>query len=153
MSFLRSWLVFWVTLPFLLMQASSALASWGSFLSMGTTTVNADVSCAPTSGGKAVCGATGMSNTLLVDQFNGSVWSGWKGLAGTVTSPPSCASDGNAHVICAARASNGGLAVTVFNGTSWSPEVIVKGTLASGPNCASLEAGESYAPPAAQAAA
>ena len=31
MSFLRSWLVFWVTLPLLLMQASSALASWARF--------------------------------------------------------------------------------------------------------------------------
>jgi len=141
MLFAKRSLAIWLALPILLIQVGPALASWGSFTSMGSTTVNADVSCAPTSGGKAVCAATGMSNTLLVNEYSGSAWSGWTKLAGAVTSAPSCASDGNAHVVCAARGTSGGLSATIFNGTAWSTEVKVKATLSSGPSCASLGGG------------
>src|SRR5260370_5237197 len=134
-------LVVLLTLLFLLVQAHPAMAAWGSFVSMGSTTVNSDVSCADTTGGQAVCAASGFTNTLLVNHFNGSTWSGWTKLAGAITSAPSCANDGNGHVICAARASNGGMVATVFNGTAWSAETKVNGTLASALSCASLGSG------------
>jgi hypothetical protein len=114
-----------LTLLLLLVQAHPAMAAWGSFVQMGSTTVNSDVSCATTTGGQAVCGASGFTNTLLMNQFNGSTWSGWTKLAGAISSTPSCANDGNGHVICAARASNGGMVATVFNGTAWSAEAKV----------------------------
>jgi hypothetical protein len=41
-----------LALLLLLVQSHPALAIWGSFVSMGSTTVNSDVSCAPTSADK-----------------------------------------------------------------------------------------------------
>jgi len=125
----------------LLVQAYPAMATWGSFVSLGSTTVNSDVSCTASSGGQAVCAASGFTNALLVNQFNGSTWSGWTKLAGAISSAPSCASDGNGHVVCVARASNGGMVATVFNGTAWSAEVKLKASLASAPSCATLGGG------------
>lgn len=124
-----------------ILQALPAMAAWGSFVSMGVTTVNSDPSCAPMPGGKAVCSARGFTNALLVNQFDGTAWSGWTKLAGVVTSGPSCSTDGNGKAICAARATNGGMVYTIFNGTAWSKEVKLKGVLASGPSCASLGGG------------
>jgi hypothetical protein len=130
-----------IALLLLALQTYPSFAAWGSFVSTGTTKVNSDVSCAPTTGGQAVCAASGFGNTMLVNQFNGSAWSGWKALAGVITSAPSCAKDGNGNVICAARSSSGGMSATVFNGTIWSAEIKVTGALATGPSCASLGGG------------
>ena len=44
-----------LTLLSLLVQAYPATATWGSFVSLGSTTVNSDVSCAETTAGQAVC--------------------------------------------------------------------------------------------------
>src|SRR6266536_3098564 len=87
--------------------AQPSMAAWGPFASLGNTTVNSDPSCSPMPGGKAVCSARGFTNSLLVNQFDGTAWSGWTKLAGAVTSAPSCATDGNGKVICAARATSG----------------------------------------------
>ena len=125
----------------MLIQAQPALATWGSFTSLGSTTLNSDVSCAPTSAGQAVCAASSFGNTIVVSQFDGSTWTGWKKLSGAVSSAPSCAADGSGHVVCAARGSTGGLVATVFNGTTWSTEAKVKAALGSGPSCASLGSG------------
>src|ERR1700732_1049484 len=75
----------------LLVKAHPAMATWGSFVSLGTNTVNSDPSCAPLTGGGAVCAARSFTNTMLVNQFNGTAWTGWKNLAGAITSAPSCA--------------------------------------------------------------
>jgi hypothetical protein len=132
---------FLLTLLSLLVQGYPAMASWGSFVSLGTNTVNSDPSCAPVSGGDAVCAARSFANTMLVNQFNGTAWAGWKNLAGAISSGPSCAPDGNGQVICAARASNGGFVYTVFNGTTWSTERQGKASLATGLSCATLGGG------------
>src|SRR5450432_3612666 len=91
---------------YLVLQTLPAMAAWGPFVSLGNNTVNSDPSCAPITGGKAVCAARSFTNTILVNQFNGTNWSTWKSLPGTVTSAPSCAPDGNGQVICAARGTN-----------------------------------------------
>src|ERR1700740_2557757 len=87
----------------LLLSAYPAMANWGSFVSMGSTTVNSDVSCAQAASGQAACAASGFSNTLVVNAFNGSTWAGWTKLAGGISSARSCASTGTGHVVCAAR--------------------------------------------------
>src|SRR5215470_475399 len=130
--------IFLGLLLLLVCQTYSAMAAWSSFVSMGSTAVNSDLSCSATSGGQAVCAASGFTNTLLVNQFNGSTWSGWEKIAGAISSAPSCANDGNGHVICVARSLTGGMVATTFNGTTWSSEVQVQGTLDSVLSCASL---------------
>ena len=123
------------------LQALPAMAAWGPFVPLGSNTVNSDPSCAPLPGGQAVCAARSFTNTILVNQYNGTTWGTWKSLAGAVTSAPSCAPDGNGQVVCAARATNGGMVYTVFNGTSWSAEGKVKASLGSGLSCATLGSG------------
>src|SRR5258708_13741088 len=130
-----------LTLLFLLGQSHPALAAWGPFVSTGATTVNSDPCCAPTNAGQAICAARGFTNSMVVNQFNGSTWSGWAKLAGAITSAPSCASDGTGHAICAARATNSGMVATFFNGSTWSAEAKVKVTLSSGLSCATLGSG------------
>jgi hypothetical protein len=60
----------------LLVHALPAAAAWGPFVSLGTNTVNSDVSCAPLTGGDAVCAARSFTNTILVNQFNGTALAG-----------------------------------------------------------------------------
>jgi len=103
----------------MVLMALPSFGAWGAFVSTGSTIVNSEPSCAPTSGGQAVCAARSLKNTIVVNQFNGTTWGNWKTIAGAVTSAPSCASDGNSKVICAARATNGGMAYTVFSGGTW----------------------------------
>lgn len=134
-------LTLFLVLLCLLVQVRPAMAAWGSFVSLGSNTVNSDPSCAPLSGGKAICAATSFANNLLVNQFDGTAWAGWQKLAGAVTSGPSCAPDGNGKVICAARATNGGMVATVFDGAAWSPEAKLKAQLATGPSCSTLGGG------------
>jgi len=138
---MKARLVVLIATLLLLLQAYPAMATWGGFISLGTNTVNSDPSCAPLSSGAAICAARSFTNTLLVNQFNGTTWSGWKNLSGTITSGPSCAPDGNGQVICAARATGGGMVYSVFNGSAWSAEVTLKASLASGPSCATLGGG------------
>ena len=129
------------SLVLVILSTQPVSAAWGPFVSLGSTTVNSDPSCAPMPGGKAVCSARSFANTLLVNQFDGTNWAGWTKLPGAVTSAPSCATDGNAKVICAARGTNGAMVYTIFNGTTWASEVKLKGLLATGPSCASLGGG------------
>jgi hypothetical protein len=117
-----------LTVLMLLVQANQAMAAWGPFVSLGTNTVNSDASCTGLTGGTAVCGARSLTNTMLVNHFNGTAWAGWKNLAGTITSAPSCAPDGNGQAICAARSTAGGMVYTIFNGTVWSAESSVTGS-------------------------
>src|SRR5450432_546271 len=118
-----------------------ASAAWGPFVAVGTNTVNSDLSCTPLTGGKAVCAARSFTNTVLVNQYNGTAWGAWKSLAGTITSAPSCAPDGKAQIICAARAADGGMVYSIYNGTAWSAEGKLAGALASGLSCATLGGG------------
>jgi phage tail protein X len=60
-----------LTLLSSLIQARPALAAWGSFVSMGSTIVNSDISCAETTTGHVACAATSFGNTLVVNHFNG----------------------------------------------------------------------------------
>jgi hypothetical protein len=120
---------------------SSAWAAWTGLLTMGTTVVLSDPSCASPVAGKAVCAARSIGQTLVVNQWNGTAWAGWKPVAGTVTSNPSCARDGAGKVVCAARNAAGGISATVYNGTAWSALTSVGGQITSEPSCAPLAAG------------
>jgi hypothetical protein len=124
-----------------LLQTIPAMASWEPFVSLGNNPVNSDLSCAPFTGGQAVCAGRSFTNTILVNVYNGAAWGTWKSLPGTVTSAPSCAPDGNGRMVCAARAPNGGMAYSVYDGAVWSKELKVKGSLGSGLSCATLGGG------------
>ena len=122
--------------------ALPAFATWKATVSMGTTVVEADPSCASPSTGLAVCAARGVGQTLVVNQWSGTKWATWKVIAGTVTSNPSCAGDGAGNVICGVRGSTGGLWATIYNGTTWGALTAVGGTLTSEPSCAQIKIGE-----------
>jgi hypothetical protein len=128
---------------FLILQLSAhpAMASWGSFVSTGSTTVNSDVSCAQVASGQAACAASGFSNTLVGNAFNGSTWTGWAKLAGGISSAPSCATTGTGHVVCAVRGASGGLTSSVFDGTNWSNFDNQSVALTSAPGCGSDDNG------------
>lgn len=119
-----------------------AWAAWSGLVSMGTTAVLSDPSCASPVVGKAVCAARGVGQTLVVNQWSGTAWVGWKPVAGTVTSNPSCARDGAGNVVCAARNDKGGISATIYNGTAWGPLTNVGGQITFEPSCANLSAGK-----------
>ena len=118
----------------------SMWASW-SFVSTGTTTGNGNPSCAQATKNLVACAVQSSTYSLMVNQFNGTSWSKWSSLAGTVTSTPTCTGDGSGNVFCAAT-TTGGMEVSIFNGTSWSKPAKVAGTLYSAPSCAEYLAGE-----------
>ena len=89
-----------LTIMVVLCALHPAWAAWTSAVSMGTTIVLSDPSCASPLTGLAVCAARGVGQTLIVNQWNGTKWAVWKTIAGTVTSNPSCAADGAGNVIC-----------------------------------------------------
>jgi hypothetical protein len=93
-----------------LILAPSAWASWGSFVSTGTSTGIGNPSCAQASTGLAACAVRNSASAIMVNRFNGTSWGTWSKLAGTVSSDPSCTSDGAGKVICAATAGAGQLA-------------------------------------------
>jgi hypothetical protein len=111
-----------LTVLMLLTQANQAAAAWGAFVSLGTNPVNSDASCTGLTGGTAVCAARSLTNTMLVNHSNGTAWTGWKNLAGNITSAPSCAPDGTGQAVWAARSTAGGMVYAIFNGTVWSAE-------------------------------
>jgi hypothetical protein len=118
-----------------------AWAAWTSVVSMGTTVVLSDPSCASPSIALAVCAARGVGQTLMVNHWSGASWSGWKTIAGTVTSNPSCAADGTGNVICGVRNAIGGLSTAIYDGTTWGALTGIGGTLTSEPSCARLTLG------------
>jgi hypothetical protein len=120
---------------------SSAWATWSGLVTMGTTVVLSDPSCASPADGKAVCAARGLGQTLVVNQWSGTAWAGWKPVAGTITSNPSCARDGAGKVVCAVRNATGGISATVYNGTTWSALTNVGGQITFEPSCAPLTVG------------
>jgi len=130
-----------VTIMVVFCALHSAWAAWTSAVSMGTTVVLPDPSCASPSTGLAVCAARGVGQTLIVNQWNGTKWSVWKTIAGAVTSNPSCAADGAGNVICGVRNATGGLSAAIYNGTTWGALTSVGSTLTSEPSCAQLTAG------------
>jgi hypothetical protein len=125
----------------MLCAVPSAWATWGARLSMGTTVVLSDPSCASPSTGVAVCAARGLGQTLMVDRFNGNHWSGWTMVAGVVTSNPSCTADGAGDVLCAARNGSGGISASVYDGSTWSTLIKAGGQITSAPSCALLRVG------------
>ncbi len=134
--------VHWLVLAGCLLLCHSARASWSGFVPMGATITIGDPSCTLLTGGKAVCAARGLQQTMLVNQFSGSTWNGWKSIAGVITSSPSCTEDGMGNVFCGAVATTSALAVTKFNGTAWSALATVGGQLTSAPSCTSFAAGK-----------
>lgn len=134
-----------IRVPLTIMVVFCALhpvwAAWTGVVSMGTTIVLSDPSCASPSTGMAVCAARGVGQTLIVNQWNGTAWAVWKTIVGTVTSNPSCAADGADHVICGVRNATGGLSAVIYNGTAWGTLTSVGGTLTSELSCARLTVG------------
>jgi hypothetical protein len=119
----------------------SAQAVWGGFLSTGTATGVGNPSCAFVSTDHVVCAVRTGKAAIMVNEFNGSTWAGWKILATSVTSDPSCTSEGAGKVVCAATATTGNMQVSIFNGTAWSATATVAAALFSAPSCAELAAG------------
>ena len=122
----------------------TASASWGSFVSTGSATGVGNPSCAAVSPNHVVCAVRTGTASIMVNEFNGSTWGGWKVLATSVSSDPSCTSDGAANVICAATATTGALQVMIFNGSTstWSAPSTVPAALFSAPSCAMVTVGE-----------
>lgn len=133
---------YYVVVAVMLSGLPSAWAAWSSLVSMGPTVVLSDPSCASPVEGEAVCAARGLGQTLVVNKWSGSAWSGWKVVAGTVTSNPSCSSDLSGNVLCAARNDSGGISAAVYNGTTWSPFTKAGGQITFEPSCAPLTAGK-----------
>lgn len=119
----------------------SAQAIWGGFVSTGTATGVGNPSCAFVSTDHVACAIRTGKAAIMVNQFNGSTWAGWKTLATSVTSDPSCTSEGAGKVVCAATATTGNLQVAIFNGTVWSAPTTVPAALFSAPSCAELAVG------------
>ena len=130
-----------LTIIVVLCALHPAWAAWTGAVSMGTTVVLSDPSCASPSTGLAVCAARGVGQTLIVNQWSGTTWTVWKTIAGTVTSNPSCAADGAGKVICGVRNATGGLSAAIYNGTTWGALTSVGRTLTSEPSCAQLTVG------------
>lgn len=107
-----------LTIIVVLCALHPAWAARTGAISMGATVVLSDPSCASPSTGLAVCAARGVGQTLIVNQWNGTTWTVWKTIAGTVTSNPSCAADGAGKVICGVRNATGGLSAAIYNGTT-----------------------------------
>jgi len=116
-------------------------AAWTAPVTMGATVVISDPSCASSSTGTAVCAARGLAQTLVVNQWDGTKWIGWKVVAGNVTSSPSCAATGTGDVVCAARNLTSGISATVFDGAAWGPLKNVGGQITFEPSCATLTPG------------
>jgi len=107
----------------------AARASWGSPVSTGANTGVGNPSCAFASTNLVACAVRTNKAAIMVNDFNGTKWAGWKTLAMSVTSDPSCTSNGAGAVICAATATTGGMPVSIFNGTAWSAPTTVAGAL------------------------
>src|SRR5215472_2034449 len=131
-----------LTMMVVLCALHPAWAAWTSAVSMGTTVVLSDPSCASPVAGEAVCAARGLGQTLVVNKWNGSTWSGWKVIAGTVTAKPSCSADLAGNAVGAVRNDAGGIAATVYNGTAWSALTNAGGQITFEPSCAPLTAGK-----------
>jgi hypothetical protein len=123
-----------------LVLTPQAEASWSSPASTGTNTGVGNPSCAFVSTKLVACAVRTNKAAIMVNDFNGTKWAGWKTLAMSVTSDPSCTGNGGGSVICAATSTTGGMEVSIFNGTAWSTPTTVTGALYSGPSCAELPA-------------
>ena len=125
----------------MLVGSYPAMAVWGPFVKMGTNILTADPSCTALTAGQAVCGVRSLKHSLLVSQFNGTTWTAWKDLGGSLTSNPSCTDDGAGKAVCAAQGATGAMFAATFNGTVWTKALLVGGSTTSGPSCAALAAG------------
>jgi hypothetical protein len=114
-------------------------ASWSAPASTGPNTGIGNPSCAFASTKLVACAVRTNKAAIMVNDYNGTKWAGWKTLAMSVTSDPSCTSNGGS-VVCAATSTTGGMEVSIFNGTTWSTPTTVTGSLFSGPSCAELPA-------------
>lgn len=103
----------------ILLPISEVLAA-GNFDARGGPLFS-DPSCTGTGGG-AICAVVGTDDSLRVNLFNGSAWSGFTNLGGIVIGKPSCTYTGNAgnQALCAAVGTDSTIFVNRFNGTSWS---------------------------------
>jgi hypothetical protein len=126
----------------LLCAGSSAWATWGPFISTGTNTGVGVPSCAQASQLNIACAVRNGQSTLMVNHFNGSAWSVWTTVSGTVATDPSCTSDLNGKVYCAATTTSGQMEVAVYNGTTWGTPTTVNASLYSAPSCAGYTAGK-----------
>jgi hypothetical protein len=117
-------------------------ASWSTVVSTGSATGVGVPSCAQVTSGNVVCAVRTINAAMMVNEYNGSAWSSWKTLAGSVSSNPSCTRNGQGEVVCGASAVGGGLWITTYNGSSWATPTVVSGALASAPSCAEYKAGE-----------
>ncbi len=123
-------------------SAAPAGAAWSAFTSIGTSNVFSDPSCAADGNGTAVCAALGSGSTPIVARFNGTSWSGWTHLSGTITVAPSCAAVITGEVICASRNTDLQLIAYLWNGKTWSASLAVATGLDSAPSCAALSGGK-----------
>jgi hypothetical protein len=132
---------FVLLLPISVGLVPTASASWGPFISTGTTTGVGNPSCAAVSTNHVVCAVLSGKSAVMVNEFNGTSWGKWTSLAGEVSSAPSCTSNGGGDVICAAVAA-GSFEWELFNGTAWTKPAKVTAALYSAPSCAEYLTGQ-----------
>src|SRR5688572_8855321 len=83
-------------------------------------TLVTDPSCTGFGVGEVVCAAVGAGGTLIVNRFDGAVWTGFEDLGGIVVRKPSCTRWGILPAVCAVIDAQSRVQVNIFNGQAWS---------------------------------
>lgn len=93
-----------------------------------------DPSCAAFGTG-VVCGAVGVSGSLIVNRFDGAAWTGFEELGGIVVRKPSCTRIGLLVAACVVIDAESGVQVNIYNGASWTGFKTMGGRSISDPAC------------------
>lgn len=133
-------LLFVLTALGLMAPQGAANAAWSSPIAMGISQIVGAPSCAGI-GGKTICAAHGINNTMYVKEYNGTAWSSWVSLPGAIATDPSCADDGVSKIICVAKGAFGYPVANVYNGASWTQVPVTTDRVSSKLSCATLTAG------------
>ncbi len=102
-----------------LLSSTYSYASWGGFVSLGTTPIVGEPSCVQTTSNDVLCVSQSQRHTLMANRFTNGTWSVWTNIAGTVVSDPSCASDGAGNIICGVTGTKNTLEAITYNGSAW----------------------------------
>jgi len=94
-----------------------------------------DPSCAAFGAGEVVCAAVGAGGTLIVNRFDGAIWTGFENLGGIAVRKPSCTRWGIFLVACAVIDTQSRVQMNIFNGSTWSGFQLVGGQSVSEPAC------------------
>jgi hypothetical protein len=121
--------------------AAPASAGWTEHVALGGAEIFSDPSCATATRypGTAVCAAAGPVQRPVANRYDGTRWTGWVELPGTIAGAPSCFEMKGLDVWCGARSATGRLVTYAFDGKTWTGPFVVGGQLADAPSCVSLD--------------